>query len=617
MLFDHVATSHHAAAVAGFDKLALRHIVPRPFRKPHVDLRLLRYLVHGIRHRRREDVIAEHISVRDGVGSFSFRPIVVHWTAHRHSRVVRLACGGVDVRPKAVPHAERLAQRQEVVSEFPNAALEPPVLRRVRPEYRSEHAGLHPARVEFAVRAVFALRLHVPAKVVSPVAVADVRRRRCKPRYRLQHSPRHLAVAGEPDLVTVRTKSAPAVVDNRTLFAAPTACVVRGEEVVQPERVAQGRHPLRHEPLLPVEPEEVRAVRFQRLDDVLEEHLGPALLLRTERDGVRALPTVVARKASEALLHRRDAACRMDVERSLQPVVVQEAERSLRVREVPSVPRVAAPADALPRLVAKIRPVADVPRLVPVHLDHAHVHRYAETVHRPHDFAVVGVRVRPETAPPIPKRPARWKRNAPRDAHVVAEATLVVVAIGEYDNVPVRVFPAFWPFRDPLFPVFSAIHEQRRRSVVHDGYAATREQSLLHARQKVLDVAASVNRAHRAEKVFRVRRKRGDAVHDEVVFVERPSRPFQPHPVGLDCRAIALARQRMLDWRHGTIDECDARTVFELPVLAPFAANHPVGQEREPRLAYNLRIANGGHTRRCVCQNGNRRRNCEHRNSVE
>ena len=63
-----------------------------------------------------------------------------------------------------------------MVGELPYPPFQPPVLRRMRPEYGREHAALHPARIELAVRAVVALGLHVPAEVVSPVAVADVRR---------------------------------------------------------------------------------------------------------------------------------------------------------------------------------------------------------------------------------------------------------------------------------------------------------------------------------------------------------------------------------------------------------------------------------------------------------
>ena len=151
---------------------------------------------------------------------------------------------------------------------------------------------------------------------------------------------------------------------------------------------------------------------------------------------------------------------------------MQESERRLRIREVAAIPRVAAPTDALSRLVAQIRPVADIPRLMPIHLDNAHIHRYSETVHRVHDFAIVGIGIWPETAPPIAERPAWRKRYAPRNLYIVAKATLVVMSVGEHGQIAIFAFLSLRSRRDPLLPILAALDKKRRRRVVNNRHAA-------------------------------------------------------------------------------------------------------------------------------------------------
>ena len=289
----------------------------------------------------------------------------------------------------------------------------------------------------------------------------------------------------------MRAESAPAVVDDRTLRAAarPHARrVVRGEEVVEPERVVQRRLALRHQPLLPVKPEAVHAQRLQRLDDVLEIDLRPAFLVAAEWNHALACPAVVLREARIDVLAFRDAAGGVHVERRVQSLVMQEAEHLRRIGEVAAVPRVAAPAPHLPAFgLNDVGTLCDAPVLVPVHFDHAHVHRDADGVHLAHDLAVVRLRVVPEPAPPVAERPPRRQRNASRHLHVVAETSLVVMPIRKYRQIAVRALLANRPFLDPFFPVVAALHEQRLLRIVHHGHTAPREDALLHARQQILD----------------------------------------------------------------------------------------------------------------------------------
>ena len=281
----------------------------------------------------------------------------------------------------------------------------------------------------------------------------------------------------------------------------------------------------------------------------------------------------------------------MHVERSLESFVVQEFEHPRRIGEIAAVPRVAAPAPHLSaQRLLEVGTVPYVPVLVPVHLDYAHVHRDADGIHLAHDLAVVGFAVVPEPAPPVAERPARRQRYAPGYLHVVAEASLVVVPVGKHGDVAVRALFALRTLLHPFLPVIAALDEKRSRRVVHNRHAATGKDSLLHARQQILDAGSLVDRAHRAEKILLVFRQRGHAVHCKVLSRERAARPLQTHLVRRNYRALAVARKRMTDRRQDARGESQAGTILERTVRAPFAAHHAVGQEGEPRLPRELDI---------------------------
>ena len=388
------------------DQVARRNVVPLPLREPDVDLADAFRLVHRLRDRRGEDAVAEQVGVGHVVGGLLRGPVVVEGPAHRNARIIRFARRRVDVGCQAVPEADRLAQNEKVVGELPDAPLDARILGAVRLENRREYAALEPAREEFAVKPGAVHRIHVAGDVVPPVAVADVRGRRRKPRNHLQHAPRDLAVAREANLVAVRAETAPAVVDEGTLRAAVALGGMRREQMVQPKRIAQRRLVFRHAPLLPVQPPEVDAFGLHRGQDVFKIARRPLFLVAMVRHGVRALPAVVLRECVVAGLDRLDAARGMEIERRLATVVVQILERRLVVGEQALVPGVARPAPVLSKLVLQVGTVADAPRVMPLHVDDEDVDGDVDGLHLVDQLPDLRVRVEPVAAPPVAERPA-------------------------------------------------------------------------------------------------------------------------------------------------------------------------------------------------------------------
>ena len=186
-----------------------------------------------------------------------------------------------------------------MVREHPEPLLHCPVLGGVGLEDRGEHAALDPSGIELRVSALHALRLHVAAYVVAPVAVADVGGGSREPRQVAEHLPGCIGITREADLIAVASDSSPSVIDYGTAgvdaLALALAHHVIEEGVVQPECIAQIRNIFAELPLLPVKPPEIYSLTLERTDNGIEICISPGLVVNPERNrGLAAVLLYVA-----------------------------------------------------------------------------------------------------------------------------------------------------------------------------------------------------------------------------------------------------------------------------------------------------------------------------------
>ena len=137
------------------------------------------------------------------------------------------------------------------------------------------------------------------------------------------------------------------------------------------------------------------------------------------------------RELRVGVLERLDAVGGMQVERRVQPLLVDPGEEPARVGEQLAVPGVAGPAV----------------RRVPVHVDHEHVERQVVRAEVGDQRRGSGVAVGPVARPPGAEHEARDERDRPAEARVLADRAGVVVAVAE--EVPVLVVRALGPRLDP------------------------------------------------------------------------------------------------------------------------------------------------------------------------
>jgi len=112
-------------------------------------------------------------------------------------------------------------------------------------------------RIEFGVYRAG----EVAADIVAPIAVADVSGGGGEVRFEGEHGPCGVGVAGETDFVAMIAEAAPAMEQQRALAL---ALHIGEVDVVEPPRGAEIFH-AGGVLLLPIEPEEIHALLFERM----------------------------------------------------------------------------------------------------------------------------------------------------------------------------------------------------------------------------------------------------------------------------------------------------------------------------------------------------------------
>ena len=278
---------------------------------------------------------------------------------------------------------------EHLVVKRPRVAFDVGVFGAVEPQDGTEHAELHPARVEFAVFHA----ADVAADVVAPPAVADVGGVRREIRLEGERIPGDMDVARETDRVAVVAQAAPAGEDEGPLRRV-AAEVVEMEVVEEPERVEI--FDLGGRPLLPVHPPEVDPLRFEGMVQVFEIRLDVSGIGDVEgnRFPARRIDAHEPGGGFVAGLLRADPFGGMQVEGRLESLAVEELDELLGLGVELFIPGVAGP-----------------PLLVPVHVDDADRERHAvrfKVIHQPGEFRL---RVGPIAAPPVAQRPPGQKRS--------------------------------------------------------------------------------------------------------------------------------------------------------------------------------------------------------------
>ena len=233
------------------------------------------------------------------------------------------------------------------------------------------------------------------------------------------------------------SEASPAVIDKGAggpgTLRGLTPHLVVPEAVIAPESIGQAFYIFTLPPLLPVQPPEVNALFFKRMDNGVEVSVGPFLLVEAERYGsppalaahrgfvafigpsllgidialgavvIIGTAQIIGHKAGVAVFVGTDSGCGMKVESSLEPLAMQFCQQALRIGNKVAVPGVAGPAAPLAELVVPKALVHRLPGLVPVHIDDEHIGRDVTLAHIFGELEELLVGVDPVAAPPIPE----------------------------------------------------------------------------------------------------------------------------------------------------------------------------------------------------------------------
>src|SRR6185437_11025213 len=208
---------------------------------------------------------------------------------------------------------------------------------------------------------------HVSADVVAPVGVADVGRGGGEPWLEGERRPHGDGVSREADLVAVVSESSPAMEEQWALAFALLICEV---EVVEPPGIVHARE-FGVGLLLPVEPPEVDALLLKRMEDKLEVVGGPLFVGWVEGD-VFLCCRIDAHGAGHCgvlLLPWLNAGCGVEIERGLEPLLMQAGEEIFRIGKEQMVPCVSGPAETFARLICFVPGLELLAADVPAHID--------------------------------------------------------------------------------------------------------------------------------------------------------------------------------------------------------------------------------------------------------
>jgi len=280
-------------------------------------------------------------------------------------------------------------------------------------------------------------------------------------------------VAGEADLVAVIAEPAPAMEQQGPLAL---ALLVGKVDIVKPPRRTHSRH-LGVGFLLPVEPPEIDSLLLQRMEDQVHVVGGEFLVGEVEGDVLPAggIDAHGPGHLGVVLLPWLNTRCRVQVQAGLQMVGVQPGQELARIGKEQRVPGVAAPAEAVTRLVLLAARLKLFIAEMPIHVDDENIERYVVLVEAADDLFDFLVGVGPVARPPGAKSEPGRQRDAARDPHIITERLAVVMTVAE--EVPVLAVTR-GAFHDPgpgaLLAVFEAEVgriEERTRGVVDHGPA--------------------------------------------------------------------------------------------------------------------------------------------------
>ena len=218
-------------------------------------------------------------------------------------------------------------------------------------------------------------------------------------------------------------------------------------QIVEPPRVGYARNLAHQGLLLPIEPPEVHALFFERMQNQVEVIRRPLLVCGIEGNVFlrRRIDAHGARHRRIRSLPRLNARRGMQIHRGLQAVLVKALQEGIGIGKQHPVPCVAGPAQHLARLVHRAHGFQLLVAQVPVHVDHKHIERRIVLAESAHQFVQLLVAISPIARPPDAEGKARRQRDAAGDFDVVAKRLLVVVAVAE--EVPIRVRAGLFPRR--------------------------------------------------------------------------------------------------------------------------------------------------------------------------
>ena len=181
----------------------------------------------------------------------------------------------------------------------------------------------------------------------------------------------------------------------------------------------------------------------------------------------------------------------MEVEGSLEAVLVHVVDERLGLRDAVRVP-------------APARPAA----LVPIHIHDEHVHRNVVVLHVADYLLELGPGVSPVAAVPVAEDVFRRHRHTASHLDEVAEACLVVVSVAEEVPVGSRPVDRVGPPGDAVLLGFKGVRgtsvaSEGRRTLIDDAPASPRQQTLLEVAAFVV-APSLVERAVRAQQVHGV-----------------------------------------------------------------------------------------------------------------
>ncbi len=346
--------------------------------------------------------------------------------------------------------------------------------------------------------------------------------------------------------------------------------------VEQPERVDAGQAALAA--LLPVDPPEVDALRFERPVQLVEVRLQEPPVGGVERDrlsGRRVDPHRLGHRGV-GVLERADAVGGVQVERGAHPPPVQLGQEGPWVGEQRRLPRVAGPA------VAELR--RHGVDAVPVHVDDRDRERQAFLGEPVHELQVRRVAVRVVAAPPVAERPPGQACGC--TGHLVegAECGVEVTAVREHRDVAAAGHAG----ADP-----AVVLEQERLAVVEHGDAVAGQDAGFERHPSVDVVQGAAGTAEVAGLLSPAPAVRvgADGLDDQAARAERTAVVAEPGPFGrdddaagaasaLDCGTDALRRERR--HRHPSPDRERRGTVLEPAVVAPLDAERAGVQDGDP-----------------------------------